>query len=42
MLRETALFDALQSELAIVLDEPRDDESDVEWLTILLFENDGN
>ncbi|SIR98593.1 hypothetical protein SAMN05421858_4992 [Haladaptatus litoreus] len=32
MLRETTLFDALQRELAIVLDETRDDESDAEQL----------
>ncbi|MFH5845673.1 hypothetical protein [Haladaptatus sp. CMAA 1909] len=35
------LFDTFQSELAIVLDETWDGESDADWLAPRLLENDG-
>ncbi|SIR69115.1 hypothetical protein SAMN05421858_3369 [Haladaptatus litoreus] len=41
MLRETALFDALHSELAIALEETRDDEIDADRVAARLLENDG-
>jgi hypothetical protein len=41
MLRETALFDALHSELAIVLEETRDGEIDADRVAARLLENDG-
>ncbi|WP_227380381.1 hypothetical protein [Haladaptatus halobius] len=42
LLRETALFDTLHSELAIVLEETRDDEIDVDRLATRLLDNDGD
>jgi hypothetical protein len=42
MLRETPLFDTLHSELAIVLEETRDDEIDADRLATQMLENDGD
>ncbi|RBI59801.1 hypothetical protein DMJ13_22100 [halophilic archaeon] len=42
MLRETPLFDILLSELAIVLEETRDDEIDADRLATLILDNDGD
>ncbi|WP_227377771.1 hypothetical protein [Haladaptatus halobius] len=42
MLRETALFDTLHSEPAIVLEETRANEIDAEQIATRLLENDGD
>ncbi|GAA0242096.1 hypothetical protein ACFFQF_26920 [Haladaptatus pallidirubidus] len=42
MLRETALFDTLHSELAIVLEETQDKELSADRLTTRILENDGD
>ena len=41
MIRESALFDILHRELAIVLNKTRDDESDADQLAMRMLVNDG-